>query len=97
MERIYSQDRNLWHLSNEGGPLEDPWNEPPKDMFEWTTDPTDAPDEAEYVEIYFRRGVPERVNGVARWACGAGARSQHDWGQTWRRAASILWRIALWA
>jgi argininosuccinate synthase len=37
MERIYSQDKNLWHLSNEGGPLEDPWNEPPKDMFEWTT------------------------------------------------------------
>jgi len=65
MERIYSQDRNLWHLSNEGGPLEDPWNEPPKDMFEWTVDPEDAPDEPEYVEIYFRTGVPERVNGVA--------------------------------
>jgi len=70
MERIYSQDRNLWHLSNEGGPLEDPWNEPPKDMFEWTIDPTDAPDEPEYVEIYFRKGVPERVNGVARGAVG---------------------------
>ena len=65
MERIYSQDRNLWHLSNEGGPLEDPWNEPPKDMFEWTVDPVDAPDKPEYVEIYFRKGVPERVNGVA--------------------------------
>ena len=65
MERIYSQDRNLWHLSNEGGPLEDPWNEPPKDMFEWTVDPVDAPDQPEYVEIYFRKGVPERVNGVA--------------------------------
>jgi len=70
MERIYSQDRNLWHLSNEGGPLENPWNEPPKDMFEWTVDPVDAPDEPEYVEIYFRKGVPERVNGVARGPVG---------------------------
>ncbi|MCB0097464.1 MAG: argininosuccinate synthase, partial [Caldilineaceae bacterium] len=52
-ERIYSQDRNLWHLSNEGGPLENPWNEPPKDMFEWTVDPQDAPNTPEYVEIYF--------------------------------------------
>ena len=64
-DRIYSQDRNIWHLSNEGGPLEDPWNEPPKDMYEWTTDPVDAPDDPEYVEIYFRKGVPERVNGEA--------------------------------
>ncbi len=70
MERIYSQDRNLWHLSNEGGPLEDPWNEPPKNMFEWTTDPADAPDEAEYVEIYFRHGIPERMNGEARGPVG---------------------------
>jgi len=64
MERIYSQDKNLWHLSNEGGPLEDPWNEPPADMFEWTTAPEDAPDEPEYIELYFRKGIPERVNGV---------------------------------
>jgi len=64
-DRIYSQDRNLWHLSNEGGPLENPWTEPPHDMFEWTTAPEDAPDEAEYVELYFRNGIPERVNGVA--------------------------------
>lgn len=64
-DRIYSQDRNLWHLSNEGGPLEDPWTEPPADMFEWTRSPEDAPDEPGYVEVYFRRGFPERVNGVA--------------------------------
>lgn len=70
MERIYSQDRNIWHLSNEGGPLEDPWNEPPDDMFEWTTSPQRAPDEPEYVEIYFRKGVPERVNGVAHGPVG---------------------------
>jgi argininosuccinate synthase len=70
MERIYSQDKNLWHLSNEGGPLEDPWNEPPADMFEWTIAPEDAPDEPEYIEIYFRKGIPERVNGVARGPVG---------------------------
>ncbi len=70
MERIYSQDKNIWHLSNEGGPLENPWNEPPADMFEWTTAPEQAPDEPEYVELYFRRGVPERINGVARGPVG---------------------------
>lgn len=70
MERIYSQDRNLWHLSNEGGPLENPWTEPPADMFEWTIAPESAPDEAEYVEIYFRKGIPERVNGVAHGPVG---------------------------
>jgi len=70
MERIYSQDKNIWHLSNEGGPLENPWNEAPKDMFEWTTDPVDAPDTPEYVELYFRRGIPERINGVARGPVG---------------------------
>ena len=64
-DRIYSQDRNLWHLSNEGGPLEDPWTEPPADMFEWTRSPEEAPDEPGYVEVYFRRGFPERLNGVA--------------------------------
>ncbi len=69
-DRIYSQDRNLWHLSNEGGPLEDPWNEPHKDMFEWTVDPVDAPDEPEYVEVYFRHGIPERINGTARGPVG---------------------------
>ena len=64
-ERIYSQDRNLFHLSNEGGPLEDPWTEPPADMFEWTSAPEDAPNTPEYVEIYFRKGLPERINGTA--------------------------------
>ncbi len=69
-DRIYSQDRNLWHLSNEGGPLEDPWNEPPDDMFEWTTSPQAAPNEPEYVTLYFRKGVPQRVNGEAKGPVG---------------------------
>ncbi len=64
-DRIYSQDTNLWHLSNEGGPLEDPWNEPPADMYEWTTDPQDAPDTPEYVELEFVQGVPTSLNGQA--------------------------------
>ena len=63
MARIYSQDKNLWHLSNEGGPLEDPWNEPPADMFEWTVNPEEAPDQAEYVELEFEKGLPVSVNG----------------------------------
>ena len=65
MARIYSQDKNLWHLSNEGGALEDPWNEPPADMFEWTVSPEDAPDEAEYIELEFEKGFPVRLNGEA--------------------------------
>ncbi len=62
-DRIYSQDTNLWHLSNEGGPLEDPWNEPPRDMYEWTTDPEDAPDTPAYLDLDFHQGVPCALNG----------------------------------
>ncbi len=64
-DRIYSQDTNLWHLSNEGGILEDPWQEPPRDMFEWTTDPADAPDAPEYLELTYTQGVPTHLNGTA--------------------------------
>ena len=64
-DRIYSQDTNLWHLSNEGGILEDPWQEPPKDMFEWTADPADAPDEPEYLELTYTQGVPTHLDGKA--------------------------------
>ncbi|MCR3922278.1 MAG: argininosuccinate synthase [Firmicutes bacterium] len=61
----YSMDRNLLHLSFEGGILEDPASEPEKDMFMLTTDPADAPDTPEYVEIGFEQGAPVRVNGQA--------------------------------
>jgi len=60
---IYSRDRNLWHLSHEGGPLEDPWIEPDEDMYQLSAAPENAPDEAEYVEISFDSGSPVRVNG----------------------------------
>ncbi len=62
---IYSRDANLWHLSHEGGILENPANEPEKIMYQMTVDPMDAPDEPEIVEIQFEEGVPKMVNGVA--------------------------------
>lgn len=62
-EKPYSMDQNLWHISYEGGILEDPWFEPPAGMFRWTVAPEDAPDEAEYVEIGFEAGYPVSVNG----------------------------------
>ncbi len=59
----YSMDANLLHISYEGGPLEDPWREPEPDMWRWTTDPRQAPEEPEYVEIAFERGDPVAVDG----------------------------------
>jgi argininosuccinate synthase len=62
---IYSRDRNLWHISHEGGPLEDPWHEPDEEMFVLTVAPEKAPDEPEYIDIDFKAGIPQRLNGVA--------------------------------
>ncbi|MEP7347520.1 MAG: argininosuccinate synthase, partial [Gemmatimonadaceae bacterium] len=62
-KKIYSRDRNLWHISHEGGLLEDPNQIPPKDLFLLTNDPSDAPDEAEIVTIGFVAGTPVTVNG----------------------------------
>ncbi len=63
-ERPYSMDANLLHISYEGGILEDPWSGPPKDMFQMTVDPTDAPDEPEFVTIGYEEGDPVSVDGV---------------------------------
>ncbi|HET6460237.1 MAG TPA: argininosuccinate synthase [Syntrophales bacterium] len=60
----YSSDRNLLHISHEGGILEDPWMEPHEDMFVLTTAPERAPDVATYVEIDFKKGNPAAINGV---------------------------------
>lgn len=62
-EKPYSCDRNLLHTSYEGGVLEDPWAEPPEDMFEMTVSPENAPDKPSYVEVRFERGAPVAVNG----------------------------------
>ena len=59
----YSCDRNLLHTSYEGGILEDPWAEPPEDMFEMTVSPEAAPDQPVYVEIGFESGIPVSVDG----------------------------------
>ncbi|HTM09337.1 MAG TPA: argininosuccinate synthase [Verrucomicrobiae bacterium] len=59
----YSMDRNLFHISYEGGILEDPWSEPPADMFVWTRSPEQAPDKPEYIEIEYVKGDPVAVNG----------------------------------
>jgi argininosuccinate synthase len=59
----YSSDRNLLHISFEGGILEDPWAEPPADMFVLTVDPRKAPDTPTYVEIDFEQGYPVAVDG----------------------------------
>ncbi|KAI3435287.1 Citrulline--aspartate ligase [Psidium guajava] len=60
---IYSRDRNLWHLSHEGDILEDPENEPKKDMYMMTVDPEDAPNQPEHVEIGIASGLPISING----------------------------------
>lgn len=62
-EKPYSCDRNLLHTSYEGGILEDPWAEPPEDMFEMTVSPEAAPDQPVYVEIGFESGIPVSVDG----------------------------------
>jgi argininosuccinate synthase len=64
-EKIYSRDANLWHLSHEGGQLEDPNWAPAEDVFQLTVAPEAAPDAAESVTVGFVAGVPATVNGAA--------------------------------
>jgi argininosuccinate synthase len=63
LKSIYSRDRNLWHLSHEGGILEDPWQEPEEAMFQMSVAPEAAPDQPEEIEIEFECGYPARLNG----------------------------------
>lgn len=64
-EKPYSTDRNLLHLSFEGGILEDPWREPYEDMFVLSVSPENAPDQPEYIEVDFVAGNPTTINGAA--------------------------------
>jgi argininosuccinate synthase len=59
----YSVDANLLHISYEGGELEDPWREPPDDLWRWTTAPERAPEKARYIELGFERGDVTSVDG----------------------------------
>jgi argininosuccinate synthase len=61
-KNIYSRDRNIWHLSHEGGELEDPANAPAERMWQWVTAPENAPDTPAEVEIGFEAGIPVTVN-----------------------------------
>jgi len=63
VDKPYSMDRNLMHVSYEGGILEDPWAEPPENIFQMTVSPERARDEAEYIEIGFKQGEPISING----------------------------------
>lgn len=63
-KKPYSMDRNLWHISYEGGILEDPWNEYSDEMFLYTVAPEKAPDRAETITIDFEKGVPVALNGA---------------------------------
>ncbi|WP_034327740.1 argininosuccinate synthase [Alkaliphilus transvaalensis] len=60
---IYSRDQNIWHLSHEGGNLEDPWNEHDSSIYKMSNSPENAPDEPTYVEIQFDKGIPVSLNG----------------------------------
>ena len=62
---IYSRDRNIFHLSHEGGLLEDPWNEPEEVMYKLSRSPMDAPDKPVLVELGFEQGVPVSLDGAA--------------------------------
>ena len=63
LESPYSTDENLWGRSIEAGVLEDPWQEPPAEVFEWTRDPRDCPEEPTYLEISFKQGLPVALDG----------------------------------
>jgi argininosuccinate synthase len=65
-KNIYSRDRNIWHLSHEGGVLEDPANAPEEAMWQWIVAPESAPDKPTTVEIGFEEGTPVSVNGKKR-------------------------------
>lgn len=68
LKSIYSRDRNLFHISHEGGPLENPWSIPEAEMFQLTVDPKDAPDTPAEVIIGFEEGNPVSLNGEAMGA-----------------------------
>lgn len=62
-KKPYSIDMNLWGVSIECGVLENPWKEPPEDVYQWTVDPTEAPNKPTYCTIEFNKGIPIKVNG----------------------------------
>jgi argininosuccinate synthase len=92
-KKPYSMDRNLLHISFEGGILEDPWNEPPADMFKLSVSPEQAPNKPEYVEVDFVRG---RQRGGGRRPEADRAGRDADPSST-SRAASTAWAASTWS
>ncbi|MCC7209306.1 MAG: argininosuccinate synthase [Anaerolineae bacterium] len=64
LKSIYSRDRNMWHMSHEGGPLENPWTKPEEAMYVLSKSPQNAPDQTETVEISFKEGIPVALDGA---------------------------------
>ncbi|WAI11822.1 MAG: argininosuccinate synthase [Buchnera aphidicola (Macrosiphum albifrons)] len=62
LEKIYSKDENSWHISTEGGLLENPWNQSNADCWNWTVDPEDAPEQPEYISLILKSGSVVSVN-----------------------------------
>jgi argininosuccinate synthase len=62
-KKIYSRDRNLWHISHEGADLEDPWNEPKDELFVISNPVAETPNKAAYIELGFQAGVPVSLDG----------------------------------
>ena len=65
LKKIYSRDANAWHISHEGGELEDPWCEPSDEVWTLTCSPEQAPDEPEYISLAIEQGAVVSVNGEA--------------------------------
>ena len=81
----YSTDRNLFHISYEGGILEDPWKEPPADMFVWCRPVEKAPNRAEYIEIDYLRGDPVAINGRNLSPANLAGAAERSRRQAWHR------------
>ena len=75
----FSIDQNLWGVSIESGPLEDPWVEPPQEAFLWTRDPSKAPAKPLILQVEFKKGVPVKLNGIPQ-PLGPLIRKLNRWG-----------------
>lgn len=85
LEKIYSRDANAWHVSTEGGVLENTWNAPNDLCWVWTTDPQQAPDEAETVSVLVEKGEVVAVNGEPMTPLQRTELSQSKRRSAWRR------------
>ena len=92
--KIYSRDRNIWHISHEGGALEDPANAAPDEIWMLTKSPAEAPDKPGEVTIGFEKGVPVSVNGKRMKAFELLEDAQRASARSTASAASTWWRTA---